>query len=142
MAFAVENIIRYGDTDIFPYPIERQIFKDKKNEIISMLEDINGSFDELIGKMPLEYEKLLNTVGYSGFRQGTQIDPIWNAYLLGLVTFVGNDIEKARISSITKMFSHIDSNQMRKTIQFLIKIMDGWPSKSMRSSKLINSNLY
>jgi hypothetical protein len=99
MAFAMENIIRYGDTDIFPYPIERQIFKDKKDAIIKLLESIHGSFDELIGQMPLEHEKLLNTVGYTGFRQGTQIDPIWNAYLLGLVAFVGNDIEKSRISS-------------------------------------------
>jgi DNA-binding transcriptional ArsR family regulator len=99
MAFAIENIIRYGDTDIFPYPIERQIFKDKKDDIIKLLININGSFEELIGQMPLEHEKLLNTVGYSGFRQGTQIDPIWNAYLLGLVIFVGNDVEKARISS-------------------------------------------
>lgn len=32
MKFALENIIRYGDTDIFPYPIERQIFRDKKEE--------------------------------------------------------------------------------------------------------------
>jgi len=98
MDFAIENIIRYGDTDIFPYPIERLIFKDKRDEIIKLLESIYGSFDELIGQMPLEYEKLLNTVGYTGFRQGTQIDPIWNAYLLGLVIYIGNDIEKARIS--------------------------------------------
>jgi hypothetical protein len=98
IAFAIENIIRYGDTDIFPYPIERQIFKDKKDDTIKLLESINGSFEVIIAQMPLEHEKLLNTVGYTGFRQGTQIDPIWNAYLLGLVTFIGNDIEKARIS--------------------------------------------
>jgi hypothetical protein len=104
VAFAVENIIRYGDTDIFPYPIERQIFKDKKDDTIKLLENINRSFEELLGQMPLEHEKLLNTVGYTGFRQGTQIDPIWNAYLLGLVTFIGNDIEKVRI--------HIDSHNV------------------------------
>lgn len=98
MAFAIENIIRYGDTDIFPYPIERQIFKDKRDDIIKLLECINGSFEELIGQIPIEHEKLLNTVGYTGFRQGTQIDPIWNAYLLGSVAFVGNDIENSRIS--------------------------------------------
>ncbi|MBU5613225.1 RNA-directed DNA polymerase [Geomonas azotofigens] len=99
LAFSLENIIRYGDTDIFPYPIERQIFKDKKDDIIKLLESINGSFDELISQMPLEHEKLLNSVGYTGFRQGTQIDSIWNAYLLGLVIFIGNDIEKSRIST-------------------------------------------
>jgi hypothetical protein len=98
MAFAIENIIRYGDTDIFPYPIERQIFRAKKDETIDLLVSIKRAFKKSLGQMPLEYEKLLNTVGYSGFRQGTQIDPIWNAYLLGLVLFIGDDIEKARIS--------------------------------------------
>jgi len=97
MDFALENIIKYGDTDIFPYPVERQIFRDKKKETVNLLININKSFDDYIGQMPAEYEKLLNAVGYTGFRQGTQIDPIWNAYLLGLVLFIGHDIEKARI---------------------------------------------
>lgn len=28
---AVDNIAKYGDTDIFPYPIEKLIFFDKKD---------------------------------------------------------------------------------------------------------------
>lgn len=99
MAFAVENIIRYGDTDIFPYPIERQVIRDKKSECVKLLASIHSSFDDCISQMPLEHEKLLTTVGYTGFRQGTQIDPIWNAYLLGLVIQVGNDIENERIGT-------------------------------------------
>jgi hypothetical protein len=97
MSFALENVIRYGDTDIFPYPIERQIFRDIKDKIIQLLEGINADFDEFISQMPVEHEKLLNSVGYTGFRQGTQIDPIWNVYLLGLVLSIGEDIEKKRI---------------------------------------------
>jgi hypothetical protein len=97
MAFAVENIIRYGDTDIFPYPIERQIFKDNKETTIELLKKMYDDFEAFSAKMPAEHEKLLNAVGYNGFRQGTQIDPIWNAYLLGIVCSIGKDIEKARI---------------------------------------------
>jgi len=97
MAFAIENIIRYGDTDIFPYPIERQIFRAQKDDIIKLLLTIKKSFKKSIIQMPIEYEKLLNTVGFNGFRQATQIDPIWNAYLLGLVIYIGADIEDARI---------------------------------------------
>jgi hypothetical protein len=97
MAFAIENIVRYGDTDIFPYPIERQIFRAKRDETLDLLVSITKAFKKSIAQMPLEYEKLLNTVGYNGFRQATQIDPIWNAYLLGLVVFIGSDIESARI---------------------------------------------
>lgn len=97
MAFAVENIIRYGDTDIFPYPLERQLFRDKKEETIDLLKKIYEDFETFSNQMPPEHEKLLNAVGYTGFRQGTQIDPIWNAYLLGIVCSIGEDIEKVRL---------------------------------------------
>jgi len=97
MAFAVENIIRYGDTDIFPYPLERKIFRDKKEKTIELLKKIYDDFETFSTQMPAEHEKLLNAVGYTGFRQGTQIDPIWNAYLLGIVCSIGENIEKARL---------------------------------------------
>lgn len=97
MDFAVENIIRYGDTDIFPYPIERQIFRDKKDMTTQLLMQMYEDFEGLSSQMPVEHEKLLNAVGYHGFRQGTQIDPIWNAYLLGIVCSIGSDIERARV---------------------------------------------
>ena len=98
ISFALGNIIKYGDTDIFPYPIERQIFRDKKDKIIDLLNEFKGNFDKIINQMPAEHEKLLSAVGYTGFRQGTQIDPIWNVYLLALVLSIGDDIEKSRIS--------------------------------------------
>lgn len=98
ISFALENIIKYGDTDIFPYPLERQVFRDKKDKIIDLLNKFKGNFDAVINQMPAEHEKLLNAVGYTGFRQGTQIDPIWNTYLLALVLSIGDDIEKSRIS--------------------------------------------
>ena len=97
MDFAVENIIRYGDTDIFPYPIERQIFRDKKDATTKLLIQMHEDFGNFSTQMPVEHEKLLNAVGYHGFRQGTQIDPIWNAFLLGIVCSIGNDIEIARV---------------------------------------------
>ena len=97
MRFALENVVRYGDTDIFPYPIERQIFRDRKEETIKLLNKMYTDFETLITQMPAEHEKLLNAVGYTGFRQGTQIDPIWNVYLLGIVCFIGDDIELARV---------------------------------------------
>jgi len=40
---------------------------------------------------------MLSAVGYSGFRWATQIDPIWNAYFLGLVLSIAEQIEAARI---------------------------------------------
>lgn len=99
MEFAIENIIQYGDTDIFPYPIERKIFRDKKTEIIELLLGIQKKFNHYTDEMPPEHEKLLSVVGYQGFRHGTHIDPIWNAYFLALVVSIGDDIEKSRLAS-------------------------------------------
>lgn len=97
MGFALENVVRYGDTDIFPYPLERQIFRDKKEDTTELLKKMYDDFENFITQMPAEHEKLLNAVGYTGFRQGTQIDPIWNVYLLGIVCLIGEDIEQARV---------------------------------------------
>lgn len=32
--FAVDNIIKFGDTDIFPFPIENHLFFDLRDETI------------------------------------------------------------------------------------------------------------
>lgn len=34
---ALENIIKHGDTDIFPYPFESRLFEDDKQNIINAL---------------------------------------------------------------------------------------------------------
>jgi hypothetical protein len=97
MRLAIENVARFGDTDIFPFPIERQVIRDRPDEALSILLQINKTLDQSIHDMPIESERLLQAVGYTGFRQGTQIDPIWNLYLLGMVILIGNDIEAARV---------------------------------------------
>jgi hypothetical protein len=105
MKLAAKNIASYGDTDIFPFPTENHIFFDKPKEISTLLRDIDKDFDGSLVKMPVLTSKELAAVGYSGFRQGTQIDPIWNAYLLALVATIGEEIEARRVSS-TIVFSY------------------------------------
>lgn len=105
MKLAVKNVASYGDTDIFPFPIENHIFHDKPEDVIAILKEIDKSFDTALGRMPVLTAKELSAVGYSGFRQGTQIDSIWNAYLLALVIAIGADIEQRRVSS-TLVFSY------------------------------------
>lgn len=95
---AVKNIAKFGDTDIFPYPIDNQVFYDDPSGTIDILKEIDTGFDQAIEKIPLLAVKSLAAVGYAGFRWGTQIDPIWNAYLLSLVLRIGDDIERARVS--------------------------------------------
>jgi hypothetical protein len=94
---ALKNVSNYGDTDIFPFPIENLIFFDEPIAAKEILTEIDTAFDQSLEQFPLLAVKSLAAVGYSGFRWGTQIDPIWNAYLLSLVLRIGDDIEKARV---------------------------------------------
>ncbi|WP_415754402.1 hypothetical protein [Pseudomonas leptonychotis] len=102
---AIKNIAKFGDTDIFPYPIENHIFNDMSVDVIEILKNIDNNFDESVIKIPILTAKNLSVVGYSGFRWGTQIDPIWNAYLLALVISIADDIEPKRLASDT-VFSY------------------------------------
>ena len=105
--FAVENIIKYGDTDIFPYPIENYIFYDRKKEVLDLLEDMFENFNEYITKCPPMNESMLVSSSYTGFRWATQIDPIWNAFFLGLTLSISEKIESTRIPpNENKVFSY------------------------------------
>jgi hypothetical protein len=97
LRLAVRNIAEYGDTDVFPFPLENHWFHDEPDAVISLLEELDRNFDLWYSTYPVVFSKLLATVGYVGFRAATQIDPIWNAYLLALVIEVAPQIEAARI---------------------------------------------
>ena len=96
---AVKNVAKFGDTDIFPYPIENHIFNDKSEGVVTVLENIDKDFDAAVKSIPVLMEKNLSVVGYSSFRWGTQIDPIWNVYLLSLVLTIAEQVESARLGA-------------------------------------------
>ncbi len=105
---ALDNVIRYGDTDVFPFPVEKTIYGDRYNDVLALLEDIHcedtiddkndEKFFEFLDAYPLEHEDSLVAVGYNAYRTATQMDPIWNVYLLGLVTSIAGDIERDRVA--------------------------------------------
>ena len=94
---AIANVVRHGDTDIFPFPIENHLFFDEPAETVALLQDIHNNFDDRLSKYPPANEGALAPVNYSGFRWATQIDPLWNLYFLALVLSIADDIEAARI---------------------------------------------
>ena len=98
-AAAVANVAKLGDTDIFPRPFENSIFYDDQKKIESLLAEIHVNFEEMLRDMPPTNDRVLAAVGYNGFRLATQVDPIWNLYLLGQVLWIANDIESARVQS-------------------------------------------
>lgn len=98
LQLAVKNVAKFGDTDIFPYPIDNHILNDLPESAVSVLEQIDKDFDSAIKSHPVLTARNLSVVGYSGFRWGTQIDPIWNLYLLSLVLSIAAEVESKRLS--------------------------------------------
>lgn len=104
---ALINIVRYGDTDIFPFPFERSLFDEKMDETLDLLEYYNNNIEHAISQSPPLTLVKLSQVGYFGFRQATLIEPFWNAYFLGLVISIAESIEQKRISECDKcVFSY------------------------------------
>lgn len=94
---AVANVASHGDTDIFPFPFEGHLFRDRPDEAVAVLRQLHASFDEYLASYPPQAIVTLNQVGYTGFRWATQIDPFWNAYYLASVLRVASQIEGTRI---------------------------------------------
>ena len=94
---AINNIYKHGDTDIFPFPIENRILHDERDRAVALLETLHSSFGtEFAQNAPYDLKEL-SPVGPNGFRTATQLDPLWNAYLLGMVLSVAEGIERARV---------------------------------------------
>lgn len=94
---AVANVVHFGDTDVLPFPLERTWFQGDTDEVVKLLADVDHRFDVYLADYPVTFVRTLTGVGYNGFRAVTQIEPIWNAYLLALVVELGRDIEAARV---------------------------------------------
>lgn len=94
---AISNIDLHGDTDVFPFPFEKHVFHDRPTEVAKILNEIHARFGQYYNEKIFIGESSLQQVGYTGFRNVTQIDPFWNAYFLALVISIGKEIEQARV---------------------------------------------
>ncbi|MBK1884058.1 RNA-directed DNA polymerase [Luteolibacter pohnpeiensis] len=94
---AAKNVAAFGDTDIFPSPLDRFPCADKIDEVVKALEEIDRTFHQYLASHPPENINALAPLGYTAFRWATQIDPIWNLYYLALVLLVAESIEAKRI---------------------------------------------
>lgn len=104
---AVQNIIRHGDTDIFPLPFESHAFFDKQDALIDLICEYDQKFEEYLSIYPPANTSALTPVSYFGFRWATQLDPIWNAYFLSCVIALAKKIEAARVAvNEKKVFSY------------------------------------
>jgi hypothetical protein len=94
---AIGNFARFGDTDVFPYPMEKYVFFDRFEDTLAVFEEVHRDFKESLTRLPVIHDGSLVAVNYHSYRWATQIDPLWHTYLLALVVAIGEEIESARI---------------------------------------------
>ena len=94
---AVRNVIKHGDTDIFPFSFETHGFFDKYDEYCNLVVKYNEEFYTYIVDYPPDNVSSLYPVTHSGFRWATQIDPIWNVHFLSCVLSLASKIEPVRV---------------------------------------------
>ncbi|GAB1690804.1 RNA-directed DNA polymerase [Krasilnikovia sp. M28-CT-15] len=135
---AVTNVSTWGDTDVFPFPIENHVMHDRPDDVINLLADLAKNFDERI-KQPVHSYSTLAPVGYTGFRWATQVDPLWNTYLLSLVLSMANEIESSRIpESEGRVYSY----RFRPDGEDGLFSQDGWRLFQERSRELATTSSY
>ncbi|MEM9546272.1 MAG: reverse transcriptase domain-containing protein [Bacteroidota bacterium] len=113
---ALKNIWTHGDTDIFPFPFENRLFRDRTEEVIQTLMSIHDQFKESIdpdsdGHLTIDPpdKNMIETplpTGHTGFRWVAQIEPIWNAYYLSLVLRVAKEMEQRRAEKSFSKHTH------------------------------------
>ena len=94
---AAANIVKHGDTDIFPFSFESHCFFDLQDEFVDLIVEYDENFDDYLTRFSPRNVNSLTPVSYSGFRWATQIDPIWNAHFLASVLAISKKMEAVRI---------------------------------------------
>ncbi len=132
---AVQNIVKHGDTDIFPFPFENYAFFDKCSEIVDLVVEYDDHFEEYLARFSPLNVSSLTPVTYSGFRWATQIDPIWNAHFLACALALSKKMEDARAKKADNVvFSY--RNQANFAAGDLFDRSYGWVQFMEHSVKL------
>jgi hypothetical protein len=98
-AKSLQNIIKHGDTDIFPFPFERYLFEHSMEKTLDILDTYYSDIDQALVNVPPQNILTLSQVGYYGYRGVDLISPFWNAFYLGLVISIAEQIEQHRIAA-------------------------------------------
>jgi hypothetical protein len=104
---AIDNISKWGDTDIFPFSVENALFYDKPALVGEIIKNMESRFDDWMADYPVKCVKTCVPVGYTGYRWASSIDPLWNCFLLYQTLKISEKLEQNRISvSKQSVFSY------------------------------------
>lgn len=132
---AVQNVIKHGDTDIFPFPFENHAFFDKQDDVVDLIVEYDEHFEEYLARFSPLNVSSLTPVSYSGFRWATQIDPIWNIHFLACVLALSTEIEEARMPKAGNIVFSYRYQHNKKTGDLFDRDF-GWPQFMEHSIKL------
>lgn len=141
MAKALDNVTGLGDTDVFPRSFETAVLGEQREDVLELLAKIHRNFFEMLDAMPPVNDRVLASVGYSGFRAVTQVDPVWNLYLLALVVWLGPDIELARVAA-DKRIVHSYRFKLVSKEPHIFNSNYGWFSFSQRCEELARKHKF
>jgi len=102
LSWAIDHLNKFGDTDLFPKPLEFDIIGDNKDNVLSKLKDIdlgNYTFGSA-RRFVVPKDKV-------SYRIATQLDPIDSIFLTAIIHEYGQKIEDNRIETIeNRVFSY------------------------------------
>lgn len=137
---AVANIARWGDTDVFPFAPENHILHDRQDAIVGLLNQIHAGFKGRLRDDTPSLDTALQLVTNEGFRWAAQLDPLWNAYLLGLVIDSAPQIEAQRLALEKQtVFSYRFQIDSERASLFQ---SDSWADFTKRSEELARQYEY
>ena len=122
---AIKNVYKHGDTDIIPFPIENRILHDEIDATAGLLENAYKRFDTQFAQLSPGDIRSPVPVHHVGFRWATQLDPFWNAYLLGCVLSIAEKIEDTRLAADVVFSyrldkaSYLDGDLFRRDISWI-----------------------
>lgn len=94
---SVNNIAKKGDTDIFPFLIEKALFFDRPKDVLDILKNLDADFDKNHPHQHLHSIRTTVPVGYTGYRWATMIEPFDYALTLSEVLSIAGDVEAKRL---------------------------------------------
>ncbi|MFN6559248.1 MAG: RNA-directed DNA polymerase [Nostoc sp. ChiSLP01] len=102
LRWALNHVVKYSDTDLFPKPVEFDILHEIENEAINRIKDI-----DLGNYQPHPSRRFIVPKDEISYRIATQLDPLDNIILTAIIYEFGQLIENRRILiSENKVFGY------------------------------------
>lgn len=94
---SIDIVLTFGDSLVLPPSYEIEVIRDKRDEVSELVAALYLAYPDIPDGLPMVRDVVHSAIGESGFRAITELDAIWNIYLLALVIAAGPDIERARV---------------------------------------------